>query len=176
MEQLITAVLKNGQKKTESISISEKLVKNLIDSTLSNFPFECDAFDLIETPKLSRESFTEGIGYLELNYRENFDKRFVQFLWMKLNNENFSELKFIKQLDWILKNKPFKEVRVSDFFTSNYKLFNYKKALQIQQTDWSGDPDGWNYFDRYKVPGYDKPMYKIKDGVDLPLEKWELIK
>lgn len=125
-----------------------------------------NALALIPSPPVSEETFAKAKLLLEANYGTEYSPEKWLMLADMIDDDGWSEERFMITFKWFLKNKPFPAWTVSDWFSHSVKVYPYAWYLQ-QVTPYE---DVLKKMDRYKLAD-GTTVYKWKDGVELPLEK-----
>lgn len=104
---------------------------------------------------------------MKQNYGIDYPKEKVMMLFSMIEGEAWSEERFKRTFDWIIKNRPYPTWTISDWFNYGVKLYPYAWYLK-QQNEAGPYRDVSKEMDCYKLSG-GVMAYKWKDGQELPL-------
>jgi hypothetical protein len=126
-----------------------------------------NALDLIPSEEVKTETLTRAIAMLQANFGTEFSSEKISLLFDMIRNEGWNEERFVRTLNWFLKNKKFPSWTISDWFEYGIKL--YPRAWYLEQCNKAGGyaPSGIQF---YKLP--DGTIgYKFRDNEELPFEE-----
>lgn len=125
-----------------------------------------NALDLIPSTPVTPETFAKAKVLLEANFGTEFQKEKWLLLTDLIDEEGWSEERFMRTFKWFLKNKSYPSWTISDWFQYSVKVYPYQ--WYVDQC--SPYENVLEKMDKYKLPN-GTIVYKWKDGEDLPFER-----
>ena len=172
MEALQTALGKVMQLPEQHSGIQTNRLKTI--SILQN-PSEVvcnngvNGLDLIPSERVKPETFVKAKVYLEQAYGVEYPKEKFAILFDMINEEGWSEERLMRTVKWFLKTKYNQAWTIADWFQYGVKLYPFRWMRDYCAKNGIREVDFMKTLDCYLVEGV--RLYKMKDGVDLPLEK-----
>lgn len=136
------------------------------DSVIQN---GVDAFALVESPKVSANTFIKAVAYLQQAFGVDYPKEKFSILFDLIVDEGWNEERFSRTMKWFLKTKYNQAWTVADWFQYNIKLYPFAWVRETCRKSGQSEIEFIKTLDVYLVDGI--RLYKVKDGVDLPLQK-----
>lgn len=128
-----------------------------------------NGLDLIPSERVKPETFVKAKIYLEQAYGVEYPKEKFAILFDMINEEGWSEDRLMRTLKWFLKTKYNHAWTIADWFQYGVKLYPFGWVRYNCKTNGMRECDFMKTLDCYIVDGV--RLFKMKDGVDLPLEK-----
>ena len=148
---------------------NSEIVRNLKNPSPHFIENGVNALDLIGG-RVADDTLTDAKYLIEQNYGTEYSDRKWIMLAQMIVDDGWTEERFKQTFKWFLKNKRFSAWTIADWFDFGVKL--YPIEWMKREIAKMGNPEGaWKKFDRYRVNGV--VLCKLKDGVELPLEKIE---
>ena len=127
------------------------------------------AFDLVKSEPVKETSLAFAKEVLEQNFGTPIPNAKWMMLCQRIIEEDWSEERFKRTLNWFIDNKRFPSWVVADWFDYNVKLFPFQWVRQHCHKNGLREVDFIRTLDVYMVDGI--RLYKMKDGIELPLER-----
>jgi len=143
-------------------------LRNPSDSVIQN---GVDAFSLIESPVVTPSTFTKAVAYLQQAYGVDYPKEKFSILFDLIVDEGWNEERFTRTLKWFLKTKYNQAWTIADWFQYGVKLYPFRWVREYCHKNGLREVDFVQTLDVYMVDGV--RLYKMKDGIELPLTKLE---
>jgi len=126
-----------------------------------------NALDLIDSPPVSVDTFKKARAILEASFGKEYSDAKMAVFFDLIRDEAWSEVKFNRTLKWFLKNVPFPEWSIANWFQYAVKLYPYSWYLeQVVKNGASVNKQ----IETYRLP--DGVIgFRYADGQELPFEK-----
>lgn len=127
-----------------------------------------NALDVVPSIPVQEKSLAFAKEVLEQNFGTPIPNAKWMMLCQRIIEEDWSEERFKRTLNWFIDNKKYPSWTIADWFEYGVKL--YPIQWMNREIGKMGNPErAWELFDRYRVNGV--VVCKFKDGIELPLEK-----
>jgi hypothetical protein len=127
------------------------------------------AYDLIKSGPVKDSSLAFAKEVLEQNFGAPIPNAKWMMLCQRIIEEDWTEARFKKTLNWFLDNKKFPSWTIADWFDYDVKLMPFAWVRQHCIKSGLREIDFIRSLDCYLVEGI--RLYKMKDGISLPLER-----
>jgi len=128
-----------------------------------------NAFDLIPSKPVSAETFIKAAAYLQQAYGIEYPAEKFSILFDLVREENWTEERFNRTVKWFLKTKYNQAWTIADWWQYNIRLYPFVWVRESCRKSGQSEIEFIKTLDVYLVDGV--RLYKLKDGVDLPLER-----
>ena len=127
------------------------------------------AYDIIKSEPVQEQSLAFAKEVLEQNFGTPIPNSKWLMLCQRIIEQEWTEERFKKTLNWFLDNKKFPSWTISDWFDFDVKLMPFAWVRQHCHKNGLREVDFIRTLDVYMVDGI--RLYKMKDGAELPLER-----
>ena len=143
-----------------------EILRNPSDYCISN---GVNAFDVVPSIPVKPETLSFAKELLEQNFGTPIPSAKWMMLCQRIIEEDWSEERFKKTLNWFIDTKKFPSWTIADWFEYGVKLYPFRWVREYCHKNGLREVDFIRTLDVYMVDGI--RLYKFKDGVELPLEK-----